>query len=145
MIGGDRPPPALAQFPGFLLQWVAVRARGHFTSGLDDLELHPREFVVLNVIDRGPGLAQQELTHASGIDASTMVALLDGLADRGLAERRPHPTDRRKRAIFLTDAGEQLLAAARGRAGEVDQAAFGVLTAAERQELIRLLRKLAGL
>ena len=40
-----------------------------------------------------------------GIDPSTMVSLIDQLETAGLAERRPHPTDRRARAIAITPKG----------------------------------------
>ena len=73
-----------------------------------------------------------------------MVATLDGLERRGLAERRPHATDRRKRAVHLTAEGERLVGEARVLAREVGGEVFARLTAEERKELNRLLRKLSG-
>jgi DNA-binding MarR family transcriptional regulator len=74
-----------------------------------------------------------------------MVLMLDGLADAGLAERRPHPSDRRKRAVHLTQEGERVLASAREVAERVGEQAFRRLSADERRQLHALLRKLAGL
>jgi len=62
-----------------------------------------------------------------------------------VAERRPHPTDRRKRALHLTKAGRDKLAAARQVAQEIGAESFSALQPAERAELHRLPRKLAGL
>jgi DNA-binding MarR family transcriptional regulator len=73
-----------------------------------------------------------------------MVAVLDELAARGLAERRPDPADRRKRSIHLTDEGRQQLARMRAVAREVGEESFAALTADERATLHHLLRKLAG-
>jgi len=74
-----------------------------------------------------------------------MVATLDGLEERGLAERRPHPDDRRKRAIYLTAAGQQVLREGRKVGTSVGREVFAPLTAAERKQLHALLRKLSGL
>ena len=42
-----------------------------------------------------------------------MVAVIDELEELGLAERRPHPADRRKHAVHLTGSGRRMLARAR--------------------------------
>lgn len=41
-------------------------------------------------------------------DASTATWIVDRLEQRGLAQRRPHPTDRRARLVVLTPAGARL-------------------------------------
>jgi DNA-binding MarR family transcriptional regulator len=43
-------------------------------------------------------------------DASTATWIVDRLEQRGLAQRRPHPTDRRARLVVLTPAGVRLRA-----------------------------------
>ena len=73
-----------------------------------------------------------------------MVQTIDSLEESGLAERRPHPTYRRKRAIYLTKDGDKLLTKARRTAGQHAQKVFVALTDDERAELHRLLRKTAG-
>jgi DNA-binding MarR family transcriptional regulator len=74
-----------------------------------------------------------------------MVQLLDGLQEAGLAERRVHPTDRRKRALHLTKNGRAALSRARKSATKVGEATFAPLSDDERAQLHGLLRKLAGL
>jgi len=74
-----------------------------------------------------------------------MVALLDELEARGLAERRPHPEDRRKRSIYLTSKGAATVEDLRLEARRSGEAFFGRLSAEERATLHRLLRKLAAL
>jgi DNA-binding MarR family transcriptional regulator len=145
MLGGSKPPEALGDYTGFLMNWCAVRSRGAFAQGLDDLGLRPQQFAVLSVIDAEPGLTQQALVDATGIDPSSMVQMLDGLQEAGWAERRPHPSDRRKRAVHLTDAGTAILAQAREAATRVGEEAFAPLSERERTQLHGLLRKLAGL
>jgi DNA-binding MarR family transcriptional regulator len=144
IVDGDRPPPALAQYSGFLLNWVAARSRARFAAALAEQGLHPREFATLSIVDASPGLTQHQLAAAAEIDASTLVATLDALEQRGLAERRILPQDRRKRAIHLTPEGETALARGRALAAEVGKELFGALDAEERRRFETLLRKLAG-
>jgi len=145
MLGGSKPPEALGDYTGFLMNWCAARSRGDFAAELERLGLRRQEFAVMSVIAVEPGLTQQALVERSGIDPSSMVQILDALEAEGRAERRPHPTDRRKRAIHLTREGRAVLARARRAASKVGEATFAPLTPDERAELHRLLRKLAGL
>ncbi|MFL5817053.1 MAG: MarR family winged helix-turn-helix transcriptional regulator [Conexibacter sp.] len=145
MIDGDRPPGPLTQYSGFLLNWVAGRSRMRFAAALGEVGLHPREFAALNIVAAQPGLTQHDLAAAAEIDASTLVATLDGLEDRGLAERRVLTEDRRKRAIHLTPAGEAALRRGRSLARRLGDELFGALDADEREQFETLLRKLAGL
>jgi DNA-binding MarR family transcriptional regulator len=68
-----------------------------------------------------------------------MVAFLDSLEERGLLERRPHPTDRRARALHLTEAGRGLLAEAYAAAVDFERDLCAGLSAAERERLLELL------
>lgn len=145
MLGSDRPPEALAENTGFLMNWCALRSRRRFAQALAAHGLHPREFGVLTVLAAHPDIPQQAVGEAAGVDPSTMVATLDALSERGLAERRPHPTDRRKRAVRLTSEGEALLRETQAMAVDVADDVFSALSDTERRELHRLLRKLAGL
>jgi MarR family transcriptional regulator, transcriptional regulator for hemolysin len=146
MLGEERPPEALAGYTGFLMNWVGTRSRDQFARALHERTgLHPREFGVLNVLARTPGITQQGVSHQAGVDPSTMVATLDALEQRGFAERRPHMYDRRKRAVYLTPAGEEALREGRKVAAVVGREAFAPLSADERKQLHALLRKLSGL
>jgi DNA-binding MarR family transcriptional regulator len=76
-----------------------------------------------------------------GIDASYCTAIIDDLEDQGLAERRPHPTDRRVKTVVLTQRGVE----AQRRVYDVMSAPppmFDALTAAEKRQLRDLLVKL---
>jgi DNA-binding MarR family transcriptional regulator len=146
MLGEERPPEALAGYTGFLMNWVGTRSRERFAHALSERTgLHPREFGVLNVLARNPGITQQGVGHHAGVDPSTMVATLDSLEERGLAERRPHPDDRRKRAVYLTPAGQEALREGRKVGTAVGREVFAALTPEERKQLHALLRKVSGL
>ncbi len=56
----------------------------------------------MNVVDAAAGQSQQAIAEAIGAPPSRMVAIVDELEQRGLIERRPHPSDRRVHALYLT-------------------------------------------
>src|SRR6478672_12237772 len=106
MLHSDRPPEELAGYSGFLLGYLGEKSRRNFVSLLEPHGFHPREFGLLTVMSKRPGITQQELASLARVDPSSMVALLDDLERRGIAERRIDPADRRRRAVYLTDAGQ---------------------------------------
>jgi DNA-binding MarR family transcriptional regulator len=142
----DNPPPEpLASAPGFLLSWNGQRTAALFAHALEPLGLHPRHFGVMSLIEAHPGTTQRELVKGSLIDPSSMVAVIDELEEMGLAERRPHPGDRRKHAVHLTAKGRRTLERARKVAMQMARELFEPLDARELETLRELLRKLAGL
>lgn len=141
---GVRPPGALGNYTGFLLNWVAVGSRRRFEDSLEELGLRLHGFALMNVVAADPGQTQQELVATTFIDPSTMVATLDTLAEAGYAERRAHPSDRRKHTIHLTAEGKRILRRGREAARRAGEESLGRLDPEERDELRRLLRKIVG-
>jgi DNA-binding MarR family transcriptional regulator len=137
-------PEELSVFPGYLLARLGERSRRRFHEALAPAGLHPRHFGVMTVVAASPGLSQRQLRQKTAINASSMVAVLDELETKGLAERRPHPRDRRARAIFLTARGERTLAQVRALMRELQAQLLEPLSGEERGELLALLRKLAA-
>jgi DNA-binding MarR family transcriptional regulator len=91
-------------------------------------------------LEPGVGVPMRDLADHWGCDASYVTSMADALEERGLAERRPHPSDRRIKMIALTDEGIET----RDRAFDLlyePPPAFGALTGAEQRELRDLLRK----
>jgi DNA-binding MarR family transcriptional regulator len=136
-------PAELGRFPGYLLARLGDASRRRFLRALEPLGLHPRQFGVMTIVNATPGTSQQQLQERTGIDPSSMVAVIDDLEARGLAERRAHPGDRRVRAIYLTAEGEATLKRAGEIAAHLQKELLAPLSADERRELVELLRKLA--
>lgn len=88
-------------------------------------------------------ISMRGLAERLGIDASYVTAIADQLEDRGLIERRPHPTDRRIKSLALTDEGrrvrDQILVDLWTAVPILDR-----LTGPERRELRQLLDKAVG-
>src|SRR5215207_8347255 len=102
-VNGDRAPSTLA----FLLSQVGIHASRRFSERIAEVDLSPPLFRVLNLVDAAEGQSQQAIGAAIEIPASRMVALVDELEQRGLVERRPNPSDRRVRALYLTRKGKR--------------------------------------
>ena len=136
-------PDALSRFPGYLLVRLGQASARRFHAMLEPLGLHPRQFGVMNIIAAQPGITQHRLHELTRIDSSSMVATIDELERMGLAERRPHPDDRRARAIYMTEQGTRTLEQVRALAAELQKELFGALSEQEMRTLHELLRKLA--
>ena len=134
----------VAEFAGqlFFRLWRASHTR--IAEALESIGLTTALFGVLNFLGARQGAIQQEIGSAMGIDPSTMVALIDELERAGLAKRRPHPTDRRAREVTITPKGRRVLEQGRGLAMQVDDEVLRGLTAAERRQLLTLLRQALG-
>ena len=133
-----------AEFAGqlFFRLWRVSHART--AEALASVGLTPPLFALLNVLGTRTGAIQQEIGQAMGIDPSTMVSLIDQLESAGLAERRTHPKDRRAREVSITPNGRQVLEQAQGLATRVEDDVLRGLSAAERRELLTLLRRALG-
>jgi DNA-binding MarR family transcriptional regulator len=139
-LDGDRAPSSVA----FLLSQVGIHASQRFARRIAEIGLHPPQFRVMNMVDAAEGCSQQAIAEAIGAPPSRMVAIVDELEEAGLVERRPHPSDRRVRCLFLTAAGRRLLARGRKLAGEHEEELMRGLSAAERKRLVALLQKVVG-
>jgi len=82
------------------------------------------------------------LADAWKCDASNVTWLVDRLEEHGLAERRPHASDRRVRTVALTRKGTRVRAQIESKLNEAP-AAFRDLTPQELATLNTILRKLS--
>ena len=131
----------VAEFAGQLFFRLWRASHTQTAAALQSIGLTPALFAVLNYLRMREGAIQQQIGSAMGIDPSTMVSLVDQLERAGLAERRPHPQDRRAREILITSNGRRTLKRARKLAEEVQGDVLRGLSPAERSQLVTLLRK----
>jgi DNA-binding MarR family transcriptional regulator len=137
-IAGDKAPSTLA----FLLSQVGLHAARQFSERIAEVDLHPALFRVLNLVDAAEGRSQQAIGEAIEVPASRMVALVDELEQRGMVERRPHPTDRRIRTLYLTANGRETLARGREIAKAHERDLTKGMPAADRKRLTRYLQEI---
>ena len=137
------PARALSRRAGFLLVQLGTHRHRRFAERLAPFDLQPRHFGMLSQLAVNEGQSQQALSHALGIHRSAVVALVDDLENRGLAERRRDPADRRAYTLYLTPTGRELLAELDDVAAADEAELLAALDVSERSELITLLQRLA--
>lgn len=76
---------------------------------------------MLHLARLGDGVRQTDLAEALGIEAPSLVRLLDTLAASGLVERRDDAADRRVKTVHLTRNGREIMEAIRAVACEVNE------------------------
>ena len=94
---------------GFMLNDVARLLRTYADHKAAQFGITRAQWAVLVRLERSEGLNQTELADVLDLQPITLTRLLDKLSDSGLIERRPDPSDRRAKRLFLTPAARPLL------------------------------------
>jgi DNA-binding MarR family transcriptional regulator len=98
--------------------------------------LTPARLSALSVIVFGGPCTLGRLAEAEDVAGPTMTRIVDGLVDLELAERRPHPDGGRLVLVAPTDAGRDLMHAARQARIDVITAALLKLPTDQRQAIV---------
>src|SRR5690348_60931 len=93
----------------FLVAQLGAYAAERFGERAAALDFTRPQAGLLRLISREPGQSQQAVARRLGTPPSRLVALVDGLEQRGLIERRRNPGDRRNYALHPTAAGEEAM------------------------------------
>ena len=114
----------------------------HTRADIQRNGLSPVEFAALDALyHKGPLLLGQ-LQDKVLISSGGMTYVIDQLAEKGYAERRPCPGDRRARYAALTAEGEALMDRIFPHHAEVVARAVAGLSEGEQERATELLRKL---
>lgn len=97
--------PALGEMIGYKLRRAQLAVFQDFVDAFAGMQLRPTEFAVLALIASTPGRKQSEIAGQLGIKRANFVALMDGLEQRGFAQRRKGESDRRSHSLHLTPEG----------------------------------------
>lgn len=98
------------------------------------------ESKVLGYFGRHPGATQSDLVQHSGRDKAQLARLIKSLRERGLLAAEADENDRRNLRLALTADGQAVQRALQQQARRVSAKAVAGLSAAERQQLLALLR-----
>ena len=92
-----------------------ARLSRHLEHALHDVSLTLPQYRLLLFLSNRADAANR-LASRLHVRPPSLTALVDGMESRGLVERRPDPTDRRRVQIVITAAGTKQLAAANAAA-----------------------------
>jgi DNA-binding MarR family transcriptional regulator len=132
----------LAKLLGFRLRRAQLVVYEDFRRGAPAAQLAPGQLGILVLIDENPEMTQQQLCEGIGVDKSTFAISLDRLADRGLLRRVRSEDDRRRNSLRLTAKGKATLKAMLVHVERHERRVFAKLSAAERAQLMEMLKKL---
>ncbi|MBN9606367.1 MAG: MarR family transcriptional regulator [Actinomycetales bacterium] len=129
------------------IEFLNARARAlgsaTFNRLLEPLGLRVRSYSVLACACGGLAPTQRQLADFLRLDPSQIVSLVDELESAGLVRREVDPADRRSKIIVATDRGEEVYLVAQRAAREAEDSALAPLSAAERDQLRALMRRVA--
>ena len=132
---------ALDELIGYAMRRAQLKLFQNLIGRLATHDLRPAQFSAMAIIDQHPGLMQADLARALAIEPPQVVPLLNKLESRALAVRVRCKPDKRSYGIFLSKTGEALLKELKTIAAQSDIDATSALDSAEREELLRLLKK----
>lgn len=128
----------------FLVLWKAARAvETYAENSIAELEMCGSDFAVLEaLLHKGP-LPINEIGKKVLLTSGSITVAVDRLESKGLVERRASGTDRRARIVHLTKDGRELITRVYAdHASDMERLASASLIRAERETLIRLLKKI---
>jgi DNA-binding MarR family transcriptional regulator len=136
----EKPDYTLEDQPGVLLRLALRRHTAIFTDSMIDLT-PPQFSVIVKLLEIGP-TSQNYLGRLVAFDQATIKGIVDRLSAHGLVELCSDPSDKRRRAVVLTDKGQKLAEKSIKIAKDITERTVEPLTRAEQQAFIRLLKKL---
>jgi DNA-binding MarR family transcriptional regulator len=127
--------------PGYLIERLHQIAEIHFMEEAGSFGVTSVQFGAMLVIDARPGVDQIRVANALHRDRTTISGVVDRLEAKRLIVRRPHPADKRAKALFMTAAGKRLLEKLRPAAARAQRRILESFDEKEKMLLVRLLER----
>ena len=135
------------QLPGFIgyqIRRAQAWVFAEFLQELGTLDLTPGSFGLIALVRANPGITQNQLARAFGIDKSTLTPVLNRLQQRGLILREPRANDRRFNVLRIAPGAEGRVRNILGRVEAFETRMSERLGAEKSGLLIELLCELRG-
>ena len=97
----------LADSSGYLLARLGMRFKMQAVAAVEQAGYDAYHYSVLAMLDERDRETQVSIAAAIDLDPSRLVALLDGLQEKGLVARRRDPQDRRRYLVSITADGRR--------------------------------------
>ena len=135
-------PPSMRDRVPFLLYRAAELSHSMANDMLARMKLTARQVGILTLVTEWEPMTQKALGDMLRIDRTTMVTLIDDLERKGFVVRQRHPRDRRAFLVWPTASGRTAQVKAIAILDDQQRRFLAPLTAAERQQLGALLKRL---
>lgn len=124
----------------YLVKQVELAVRSHLDDLLRPDGLTALQYTALTALEHHPDMSSAQLARNSFVTAQTMADMITTLEGRGLIERHRDRADRRRLAVVLTPAGQDLLDRYRDPVAALESRMLDGLTMPQVTALRRSLR-----
>ena len=131
----------LEQQVGYILRQASQRHASIFASRIPEALTTTQFATLVRLQEVGP-CSQNQLGRLTAMDAATIKGVTDRLIQRGFVAATVNPEDGRRRMLALTPAGLDAVARAIPAGLEITAETLEPLDAAERDQFLKLLKKL---
>jgi DNA-binding MarR family transcriptional regulator len=131
---------------GYLLGMSAKKVMSRFQQLMQEngLDFGHSGWIVLSRLWEEDGLSQQEISKRSGVAKPNISNYTDSLEKSNYLVRITDPNDSRNYKLYLTQKAKDLKNRCQQLAQQSNEEAMSSLDESEKQQLIRLLRKVNG-
>lgn len=141
--GSDTEMPTLADSVGFLIRIIQLQSFQLFYRRLEGAGMSIGAMTTLGAIHANPGIRHGVLADALMIKRPNFTKVINGLEQAGLITREALDSDRRTTALHITRKGVRKLEAMRAGVLRYHEEMTSILSAEERDVLLRLLHRLS--
>jgi len=127
-----------------LVRWIGWAQRKAGEDWIRARGLSHEQAFVLGHLVQNPGSIQRDIAEVSRTSAASVSSLLQGLERRGLVERRTQSGDERRKRVYATASGADLVAGFEDAMASADETILAPLDVTERATLQALLSKITA-
>lgn len=127
---------------GFLIHDVSRMRRSAYDQFMKPLGITRAQWWVLAHLSRHDGMMQTQLADVLEVGKASLGDVIEGLESSGWVERRPDPSDKRAKRVYLTKPAQGLIKRMTVMENEFNGQILRDLTPTQRNELIRSLLKI---
>lgn len=142
IVGSDGVPIRRALAP--LVRRLQQICLSMIAEALADAELVQLEYALLVFVDDVPGISQQTLAQALGIDRNNVSLIADKLEAQGLLKRSVNGADRRARELYITSQGKKLWRSCRTGVRAANDRILACLNAKEKELFLDVLLRVVN-
>ena len=108
---------------------------------LSGLKLTRNQFIVLKILSLRDGICQNELAFITERDKTSLTRLISSLEAKDMVKRSTATDDKRKKRIYITDSGTNVLNEARPLMQRLENEVTKDITPSEFNNLLKVLNK----
>ncbi|MBE2262391.1 MAG: winged helix-turn-helix transcriptional regulator [Burkholderiaceae bacterium] len=130
--------------PGHLIRRAHQLSVAIFMDEAAAFEVTPVQFSIINALMDTPGVDQVTLATRVAFDAATSGSVIGRLEARGWIRRQVDPADKRRKLLWVTQAGEKAAIQMKKAVTRVQKRILSPLDAAEQALFLELLDRLVA-